>query len=171
MTKQQKSDQIERWRGEFAALDNMVLLDFRGLNVEAVTKIRRSVREAKGHYEVVQNRLAARAVEGTALESLRDQLSGPTAIAYSRDNPIALLKALQAAAKQHPQFEFKAGMVEGRVVSLADLVAFASLPSKPDLIGMLASVLQTPLVRLVTALRAPLRSLAGSLDQLAKKNG
>jgi large subunit ribosomal protein L10 len=169
MTRQDKSNQVERLRTEFAALDNMVLLDFRGLNVQAVSQIRRTVREAKGRYEVVQNRLVARALEGTSLEALRDRLSGPTAIAYSRENPLALLKVLQAAAKQHPKFEFKAGVVEGRVVTLAELVAYASLPGKPELIGKLASVLQAPLARLANVLAAPLRSLAGVLDQLAKQ--
>jgi large subunit ribosomal protein L10 len=169
MTRQEKSDQVERLRSAFAALDNMVLLDFRGLNVAAVSEIRRSVRQAQGHYEVVQNRLAARALEGTGLAGLRGQLAGPIAIAYSQSSPIALLKALQAAAKQYPKFEFKAGIVEGRVVSLAELIAYANLPSKPELIGRLASLLQSPLARLVGALGAPLRSLAGSLDQLAKQ--
>jgi large subunit ribosomal protein L10 len=168
MNKQDKVKRVEELRHDFGGLDNLVLMDFRGLDVRAVSEIRRQVREVKGRYEVVQNRLAKRAVEASPLALMRERLSGPTAVAYSQDNPIALLKALTAAAKKYPQFRFKAGMVEGRVVSLEELQTYANLPGRPELIARLASLLQGPLSRLVRALSAPLQSLAGALDQVAK---
>ena len=92
-------------------------------------------------------------------------LKGSTSIAYNNSDPVALAKALVAYAKANPVFVFKTGMVEGRVVSLADLSAIASLPSKEELIAKLLFLLNAPAQRIAVATNGVARNLAVVIGQ------
>jgi large subunit ribosomal protein L10 len=113
----------------------------------------------------VKNTLARIATKGTAAEKLASALKGPTSIAYNNSDPVALAKALTAYAKANPVFVFKTGMVEGRVVNLADLNAIASLPSKEELIAKLLFILNAPAQRIAVATNGVARNLAVVVGQ------
>ena len=117
----------------------------------------------------MKNTLAQKASEETSVAPLKDKFVGTSAVIYNESDPVTLAKALTAYAKNHPLFVFKAGMVEGRVVNLADLDQIASLPSKEELISKLMFLLNAPAQRLATALSAVSRNLAVVLNQAAEQ--
>ncbi len=124
------------------------------------TKLRRAVQAAGGKYKVVKNTLAERAGAGTPAENLLKNLTGTNSIAYTETDPVALAKAITKIAKDVPAFQFKSGVVEGRVVSIADIKQLANLPSKEELISKIMFLLNAPAQRIAVALNALPRNLA-----------
>jgi large subunit ribosomal protein L10 len=122
--------------------------------------LRQKIRATNSKYRVVKNTLAKLAAKGTPAEGLSNALEGPSAIAYNNADPVSLAKALVAYAKTNPVFVFKAGMVEGRVVNIADLAAIASMPSKEELIAKLLFLLNAPAQRIAVATNGVARNLA-----------
>ncbi len=153
----------------FKANKSVLLINFEGINVSAQSELRREISKAESGYQVIKNRLALRAVEDTSLEALREHFQGPTAIAYTDGDPVALAKVLKEFIRDHPSVAFKAGVVEGKTFSASDVELLAKMPSRLELMSKLVYLLNTPLVRLVTALQSPLRGLASVLKQLAEK--
>jgi large subunit ribosomal protein L10 len=133
-----------------------IVADYRGLNVEEVTELRKQLRQAGVEFQVLKNTMTRRAAEQVNLTDLNTYLTGPTAIAFGYDDPVAPAKILNEFAKKHKALELKGGVVEGRVVDAKGVESLASLPSREGLLSMLLSVLQ-----------APLRNLAYSLQQVA----
>jgi large subunit ribosomal protein L10 len=170
-TREQKQEEIEALKQEFGASSNALVVNFQGLTVEKDQQLRRALREAQLHYRVVKNTLAQRAVEGTRLEALRDQFTGPTAIAYSERDAVSLAKVLTKFAKENAQFTFKAGVVEGRVIAIKDIDALATMPSKEELISKLMFLVNAQAQRLAVALAGTPRNLAVVMNEVAKQKG
>ena len=110
------------------------------------------MRTAGGRYSVVKNRIAKLAFEDSSLGALSDHLVGPTAIAYSDDDPVGLAKTLTEFAEDVPVLEFKAGLVDGQEVSAEAIKEIANLPSREALVAKLLFLLQSPIARLVRGL-------------------
>ncbi|MEK4563215.1 50S ribosomal protein L10 [Alkalihalobacillus sp. FSL R5-0424] len=121
-----------------------VVVDYRGLSVAEVTDLRKQLRDAGVEFKVYKNSMTRRATAETELTDLDEQLVGPTAIAFSKDDVIAPAKILNDFAKKHEALEIKAGVIEGQVASLEQIKALAELPSRDGLLSMLLSVLQAP---------------------------
>ena len=111
---------------------------FAKLTVEKDYELRKAVRGAGAKYRVVKNTLAERAAKGTKVEEAVKDLAGVTSIAYTSGDPVALAKALSKYAKDHPEYTFKAGIVEGRVIAIKDIDALASMPSKEEIYSQAA---------------------------------
>ena len=121
-----KEERIAELKSEFGAADSVVLVDYKGLDVPRVTELRRKIRGAGAGYRVVKNSLARRAVVGTPFEALRDRIEGTTAVACSRDDPIALAKTLVDFAKTEPELVVKAAVVQGQTVEAAGVTDLAA---------------------------------------------
>jgi large subunit ribosomal protein L10 len=148
---------------------HVFLIGFRGISVAQVTELRRRIREKGGHYVVVKNTVALRAAEGKALGQLGEHFSGPTAVAFSLGDPVALAKVLTDFVKEAPVLEFKAGLVEGRPIAANQVVEIAAMPSRDQLIAKLLYLMKSPLTRFVRLLDAAgPRRLATVVDQIAK---
>ena len=119
---------------------------------------------------MVKNTLAELAAKGTKVEAALKDLSGVTSIAYTEGDPVALAKALSKYAKDNPEFTFKAGIVEGRVVSIKEIQALATMPSKEEIFAKLLWVINAPAQQLVTAMNGVGRNLAVVVDQGVKEN-
>jgi large subunit ribosomal protein L10 len=117
-----------------------VVADYRGLNVAQVTELRKQLREAGIEFQVLKNSLVRRATASAELTELDQVLTGPTAIAFSKDDAVAPAKILNDFAKKNDKLEIKGGVVEGRVVDMAQIKALAELPSREGLLSMLLSV-------------------------------
>lgn len=169
MHRNDKEKEIENLRKEFSDARNLLLAGFQGLTVGQDTELRRAVRAAGSRYRVVKNTLAKRAAEGTALEPIKDQFTGSSAVAYNAEDPVTLAKAITTYAKAHPRLVFKAGVVEGRVIDLADLNQIASLPSKEELISKLMFLLNAGAQRLASVVQAVPRNLAVVLEEAGKE--
>jgi large subunit ribosomal protein L10 len=146
-----------------------VLTDFRGLSVAEMTELRTLLRKSAVEYTVVKNTLAKIAVAETELASLAAHLEGPTAIAVSRADPMAPAKALTTWSKARPTLTIKGGVVEGRLMSPADIAVLAALPPREVLLARLAGTIQAPLQGLANVLAGPIRALASALDQVRQR--
>jgi len=149
--KQQIVEEITTKLRESAAT---VLADYRGLNVAQVTELRRKLREAGIEFKVLKNTLIRRATANAELTELDSVLTGPTAVAFGKDDVVAPAKILSEFAKQNDALKIKGGVVEGRVVGFDEIKALADLPSREGLLSMLLSVLQAPVRNFALAVKA-----------------
>src|SRR6202007_658634 len=166
----EKQQDLDKLKTELARVSTVILSTFQGITVENDTKLRRAVQAAGGKYKGVKNTLADRAGQGTAAESLLKNLSGTNSIAYTNTDPVALAKALTKVAKDVPAFQFRAGVVEGRVISIAEIQELANLPSKEELISKIMFLLNAPAQRIAMALNALPRNLAVTVSEAIKAN-
>ena len=169
LTKDEKSELIAEYEEGLAAAPHAFLLDFKGITVPQVTALRDKVRDSGGHYAVVKNTLALRAIDGKALAELKEHFVGPTAVVYSMTDPVALAKALTDFAKDVPAVQLKAGLVESRSIAAGQIKDIASLPSREQLIAKLLFLLQSPIARLARVLAAVPQQLVVVLDQISKQ--
>jgi large subunit ribosomal protein L10 len=168
--KGEKQKKAEELRSELATVSTVILSTFQGITVDEDTKLRRAVEAAGGHYEVVKNTVAERAAAGTPTEGLLKNLKGTNSIAYTKTDPVALAKILTKVAKDVPAFQFRAGWVEGRVVSIQEISQLAQLPAKEELISKIMFLLNAPAQRVATALQALPRNLTVVMSEAVKQN-
>jgi large subunit ribosomal protein L10 len=166
----EKQQDLDKLKTELAKVSTVILTTFQGITVENDTKLRRAVQAAGGKYKVVKNTLAERAGAGTSAEGLLKNLTGTNSIAYTSTDPVALAKALTKIAKDVPAFQFKSGVVEGRVISIAEIQQLASLPSKEELISKIMFLLNAPAQRIAVALNALPRNVAVTVNEAIKAN-
>ena len=167
--KSEKQKDVATLKTELARISSLILTTFQGITVEEDTKLRRAIQAAGGQYRVIKNTLAQRAGEGTPAEPLLKNLKGANSIAYTATDPVALAKALTKVAKDVPAFKFRAGVVEGRVISIEEIQALAALPSRDEVMAKLLFLINSPAQRLVTVMNAVGRDLAVVVDQGVKE--
>ena len=133
-----------------------VVVSYSGITVEADTKLRKELREAGVEYTVIKNTMLRLAVKGTALESLAETFKGDTAIAISKEDPIAAARILNkfAEADKSKRFTIKAGYIEGEVMDAAKVSAVAKLPDHKGMLSMFAGALTSTLSGLAVAMQA-----------------
>jgi large subunit ribosomal protein L10 len=141
-----------------------VVADYRGLNVAQVTQLRKLLREAGVEFQVIKNTLARRATAEAQFTELDEHLTGPTAIAFSKEDVVAPAKILTDFAKKNEHLKVKAGIVEGKVVGFDQIKALADLPSREGLLSMLLSVLQAPVRNFALAVKAVADKQEGSAE-------
>ena len=168
-TRADKEQELQELTAAFTGADTAILVDYKGLNVPAVTELRRQIRVAKGQYKVVKNTLAKRATKGTRLAALEAHFEGTTAVAYTREDAVALAKALTTFMKGAPKLQVKAAVVQGQAIKPAAVADLATLPGKPELYSKLLFLMQAPMQQLVTVLSATPRNLVTVLNEAAKK--
>jgi large subunit ribosomal protein L10 len=166
--KAEKLSKAEELSSQLATVSTVILSTFQGITVEQDTKLRRSVEAAGGHYEVVKNTVVERAAAGTPAEGLLKNLKGTNSISFTKTDPVALAKILTKVAKDVPAFQFRAGFVEGRVISIQEINQLAQLPSKEELISKIMFMLNAPAQRVATALAALPRNLAVVTSEAVK---
>ncbi len=169
LTRTQKETLVEQYSTGFAEAPHAFLLDFKGVSVTQATELRTQIRESGGSYEVVKNTLARIAAEGKPLAELDEHFQGPTAVAYTDDDPVGLAKALTDFAKTVPAIEFKGGLLDSQAVAAEAIQDIAKMPSREELIAKLLFLLQSPVTRFVRGLSAISRDFVVVLDQIAQK--
>lgn len=168
MKKSGKKEEVEKLNKNLAKVSTVILTTFQGITVAQDTQLRRAVQAAGGHYEVVKNTLAERAGAGTPAEKILKDLAGTNSIAYIDTDPVSLAKVLTKIAKDVPAFKFKAGVVEGRVLSIAEIQQLSQLPSKEELLSKVLFLLQAPTRRVASATAAVMRNLAATMQEAVK---
>ncbi len=167
LTRETKAELLASYQGDMADAPHAFLVGFSGITVGQVNDLRRRVRTAGGSYSVVKNRIARLAFEDSSLGALSDHLVGPTAIAYSDDDPVGLARTLTEFAEDVPVLEFKAGLVDGQQVSADAIKEIANLPSREALVAKLLFLLQSPIARLVRGLGDITPQFLRALNQVA----
>jgi large subunit ribosomal protein L10 len=165
VTRAKKTEQVEKLGKELKNVSSLIVTTYNKLTVAQDYELRKTLRSSGAKYTVVKNTLAELASKGTKVEPVLKDLAGVTSIAYTAGDPVALAKALSKYAKDNPEFTFKAGVVEGRVVSINEIKALATMPSKEELYAKLLFLINAPAQRLVTVMNAVGRNLAVVVDQ------
>ena len=172
LSRNKKEALVEDYSGSFAEAPHAFLMDFKGVSVPQMTDLRAKIRETGGSYVVVKNTLARRVAAGQPLDALKEYFEGPTAIAYHAEDPVGLAKVLSDFAKDVPELEFKAGLVEGSAVQAEQIREIATLPSRDELVAKLLYLMQSPVTRFVRGLGSITQQFVGVLDQVrAQKEG
>lgn len=168
----EKNTTVSDLSQKMSQADAIFLADFSGIDVAAVTQLRRSLREAGVDYQVVKNRLAKLAATDAGLDSLGQYLQGPTAMAFVKDDPVAPAKILQKFIDDGGKLAIKSGYVDGQILTSEAVGQLAKLPSREELIGKLLGSVQSPLYGFSAVLNGLLRgvvlALAAVRDQKAE---
>jgi large subunit ribosomal protein L10 len=169
VSRAKKIEQVEKLGLELKNVSSMIVATYSKLTVAQDYELRKALRSSGAKYRVIKNTLAERAAKGTKVEETLKNLAGVTSIAYTEGDPVALAKALSKYAKDNPEFSFKAGMVEGRVISLKEIQALATMPSREELYSKLLFLINSPAQQLATAVNAVGRNLAVVVGQGVEK--
>ena len=170
VTRAKKTEQVEKLGKDLKTVSNLIVTTYSKLTVAQDYELRKTLRSSGAKYAVVKNTLAERAAKGTKVEDVLKNLAGVTSIAYTQGDPVALAKALSKYAKDNPEFTFKVGVVEGRVISIKEIQALATMPSKEEIYAKLLFLINAPAQRLVTAMNAVGRNLAVVVNQGVQEN-
>lgn len=130
----------------------IILTDYRGINVEDVTKLRADLRNVNAEYRVIKNNIIKRALDLNNESGLDDLLSGPTAILMGNDDYLEPSKVLYNFSKANDFYKIKGGIIEGKVMSAEEIIALAKLPSRQELLAKLAGCLLANISKLAVAL-------------------
>ncbi len=132
-----------------------VAAEYSGLTVGDMTELRQTARDAGIYLRVVRNTLARRALEDTSFDCMREGLTGPLILAFSKDEPGAAAKVVRDFAKKNDKLVVKLVALEGKLLQLSDIDALASLPSKDQAISMLMGMMMAPVASLARTLAEP----------------
>lgn len=164
MLRTEKSEAIDYIRGQFQKMSSAVFVDYAGLTVEQVSKLRDSLREKGVEYKVLKNKLVKYALKDHAYaDSLgKDALRGMTAVAFSFDEPSAAARVLKEYRKENEKLRIKGGLLEGQILdSKAVEEQLASLPNKNEARAMLLATMIAPAQTLLRLLNVPARDFVG----------
>ena len=169
LTRSKKTENVTWLASELETSTSAIVGTFSGLTAAKDFELRKAVRGAGGSYHVVKNKLAARAGEGTKVGAALTGLKGVSSIAYTSGDPVALAKALSTWVKDNAEFTFKLGIVDGRVITVQEIAALATLPGKEELFSKLLYLISSPAQRLATVVNATGRDLAVVINQAVEK--
>jgi large subunit ribosomal protein L10 len=169
ISRAKKSEKVTALATELEHSTSAIIGTFSALTAGKDFDLRKTIRAAGGSYHVVKNKLAARASKGTRIEAALQGLKGVSSVAYTSGDPVALAKALSTWVKDNAEFAFKLGIVDGKVISVDDIKALATLPGKEELFSKLLFLIQSPAQRLVTVINATGRDLAVVINQGVEK--
>lgn len=164
-----KAEVIEETRQALGEAQGTVLANYRGLTVQQMTQLRRNLRQGGVELRVVKNTLIKRAADAVGIEGLESYLTGPTAIAFSSEDPVSPAKMMAQAVREFRKIEIKGGVLGKTVIGPEGVKELAELPSREVLLGKVVGTLNAPIQQLVWVLNAPLSNLARALDQIRQQ--
>jgi large subunit ribosomal protein L10 len=157
-------------REKLQGADAAVLTEYRGLDVAAMSELRRALRAAGGEYKIYKNTLVRFAARDLGLE-IDSLLTGPTAIAFVDGDAAAVAKTLRDYGRTNPALVVKGGLLGTRVISSGDVTALADLPSREQLLSQIAGLFAAPMQQFAGLLGAVQRDFAYALQALIEKGG
>jgi large subunit ribosomal protein L10 len=169
MDRAQKADSIEELKGVFAESGAVVVTHYLGLTVAEMTDLRTRLRKEGAALKVVKNRLAQKAMDGSAGEAGDRLFKGPVAIAFAKD-PVAAAKVVTQYAKDNDKFTVIGAILGQSVLNEAGVKSLATLPSLDQLRGQLIGLIQAPATKVAGVLQAPAGQLARVFNAYAKKD-
>jgi len=169
LTKAKKNAKVAMLASELQSSTSAIIGSFKGLTASKDFELRKVIRAAGGNYHVVKNKLAAKSSEGTKVEAALQGLKGVSSVAYTSGDPVALAKALSTWVKDNAEFTFKLGIVDGKVITVAEIQNLATLPGKEELFSKLLFLIQSPAQRLATVINATGRNLAVVVNMAAEQ--
>lgn len=166
---QAKVENVEEIKEKISKAQAVVLVDYRGLNVDQLTELRSNYRKAGVEYKVYKNTMMRFAFKDSGLEEFNQFLKGPNAIAFGYDDPVGAAKVTAEFAKNNDKLEIKAGIVDGKIIDIDGVKSLAELPPREVLIAQALGGLNAPIQGFVNVLQGSIRSLAIVLNAIAEK--
>lgn len=148
----QKEEEVSKLAEKFKSSNLVLLTDYRGITVEDVTTLRNTLRDTKAEYKVIKNNIIKRALDTNGENALDEVLEGPTAVITTEGEYLDPLKAIYNFAKENDFYKIKGGIIEGKVMTTEELITLAKLPSRQELLGMLAGGLLGTISKLAIGL-------------------
>jgi large subunit ribosomal protein L10 len=152
LDKEAKAQVISHLSSKLKQTTFAVLTDYRGLNVEKITRLRNELRKVSSDYRVTKNTLLKRASLGTGFEQLHHYFAGPTAIVLSYGDPIASSKVLAKFLENYSELKVKAGLLQGKVLSVEEIKELSRLPGRKELLSKVVFLCTLPQMRLLKTL-------------------
>ena len=148
----QKEAAIKELAEQFKTDKLILLVDYRGINVEQVTKLRSDLRNANASYKVIKNNIVKRALNLNGENGLDSLLEGPTAVVTSKEDYLEASKIIYKFSKDNDYYKIKSGIIVGQVMTAEEIITLAKLPSRQELLAKLAGALLGNITKLAVAL-------------------
>lgn len=148
----QKKEEVSKLAAEIKEAKLVLLVDYRGINVEDVTNLRTTIRNSNASYRVIKNNITRRALAEAGIEMDASILEGPTAVIMTNEDYLEPTKAIYNFSKENEFYKIKGGVVEGKVMTAEEIITLAKLPSRDTLLSMLAGALLGNISKLAVAL-------------------
>ncbi|MFQ6616047.1 MAG: 50S ribosomal protein L10 [Fidelibacterota bacterium] len=171
MPNPRKIEAVDRIGEKLARAKGIYFTQYLGLDVGEVTELRRRFHQEGVEFEVVKNTLAMRSAEKAGFEGLEDVFKGPTAIAFSYDDPASPAKILVDFQKSHDRPQLKALIFEGEVMEKDVFSRIASLPSRDRMLSKIVGQLSAPMIQLALGLKGAMANLVNVLNQVKESKG
>ncbi|MDD5760145.1 MAG: 50S ribosomal protein L10 [Desulfobulbaceae bacterium] len=169
MNREEKVSVVEELSDKFAKASIAVVSDYRGLTVSEFEQLRIALKKCDSEVKVAKNTLLRKATQSTEFASLSDHFKGTTAVTLAYGDPVSPAKAIVEFAKGHAKLSIKSAVLGGKVLSLDDLTALSTLPSRDVLLGQLLSVMQAVPTSFVRVLNAIPQKLVYALQAISEK--
>lgn len=147
-----KKQEVTKLAERFKKANIILLTDYRGINAEDVTKLRKDLGNVEAEYSVIKNNIIRRAFEEMGIKDFESELVGPTAVITCESDYLATSKVIYNFIKENDYYTLKAGMIEGAVKTKEEIFTLAQLPSREELLSKLAGVLLANISKLAVAL-------------------
>jgi len=169
ITRAKKTEKVQLLAKELEGSTTAIIGTFTKLTVAKDYALRKVIRESGGKYRVVKNKLAAVSSKGTPVEAALKGLKGVNSVAFTSGDPVALAKVFAKWAGDNAEFQFKLGIVDGKLLNVNEVKALATMPGKEELFSKLFFLINAPAQRLATVVDATGGGLAVVLGQGVEK--
>ena len=169
ISKAKKQEKVQLLAKELETSTTAIIGTFTKLTVAKDYELRKVIREVGGRYRVVKNKLAPISGKGTQVEAALKGLKGVNSVAFTSGDPVALAKVFAKWAGENAEFQFKLGIVDGKLIDAAEVKSLATMPGKEEIFSKLLFLINAPAQRLATVLNATSRDLAVVLGQGVEK--
>lgn len=169
ISRTKKSEKVKALATELQGSTTAIIGTFSKLTVSKDYELRKVIREAGGRYRVLKNKLAAISGEGTQIQDALKNLKGVNSVAFTSGDPVALAKAFAKWAGENAEFQFKLGIVDGKLLGVDEVKQLATMPGKEEIFSKLLYLMNAPAQRLATVINATGRDLAVVIGQGVEK--
>ncbi len=168
-TKEFKNQKIEHYKKQFENAKVAVVADYRGLSVEEITELRRSLQAQQSDLTVTKNTLCKVAVKGTNFEAIEELMQGPTAIAFGFGDEVASAKVLAKFIKENKKGEILGAVLEGKVLNAQEAQKLASMPSKEELLAKMLGSINSPASGIVYSVNGVMSALVRAINAVKEQ--
>ena len=168
MDREDKRKLVANFHTRLAKAQGTFLMDYQGLNVETLNRLRKGLREVDAEFQVVKNRLLKLACQGTDTALLEEQMRGPSAIAVTYEDVVSPAKVMVDFSREFKQLEIKSGQIMGKAIDAEAIKRLADLPGKDVLLAQTLSAMQgvpASLVRVLNGVLAKLLNVLKAIQQ------
>ena len=153
LSKEQKLEQAKEFNTKFANASSIFVIDYQGLNVKEMQKLRKNVKSANAELSVVKNNVLKYGAAGTHAEKITNMFVGPTAVALSSEDPVSIAKVFIESSKEFQQIKIKGGIVDGNILNETEINSLSKLPSRNVMYAQLMGLLNSPMVNFLNVIK------------------